>query len=579
MPQAPSRTRHVALIALNLLAVTAFVWFCLMHEHTIEERWFVGVLVTASALLLAFATRRPWFALLASVGSYALVWIASALKFAYLEVPLIAPDLYYFITLDTVMVIGRYPGLMWASLATVIGIPAAVWYAWGSDPPQLLHRHSKPTRRWMLGTGFVSVLAIIVMLLWPIGPYAALFGKPMWVAVNDESFITDFVISFHDTQVHIPIPETPPDPSISWTEVDPEGPPAPPASPPQTRKPDVVAVLEESTFDPTILAACRKQSICKHSLFSVDQRTVAHGLLGVHTFGGGTWTSEFALITGLDHTLFGNAGLYAPYNLAPRVQHSVALAFKAAGYRVVALYPTSADFINGRNAYREYGFDQLYDGPENGLDWHAEDPKVFDLFWRLYEKEKLEHPDQPIFFFMLTIHQHGPHLTPLKQLPAPYNKPALPKQLDEFENLCMTNYLERLAQSDAAMAALEKRLLDRPDPSVLMHFGDHQPSFEGVINNMKKVLPADWGPNDHWATYYTIKSNIPHAPKLKYPELDLVFLGGLVQEAAGIPKDGYYVANALLRDRCAGRYHECKDARMVPSYHDYIFNQLEILAE
>ena len=101
--------------------------------------------------------------------------------------------------------------------------------------------------------------------------------------------------------------------------------------------------------------------------------------------------------------------------------------------------------------------------------------------------------------------------------PAPFNKPVFPKQLDEFENICLTNYLERLTQSDAAMIALEKQVLDRPEPTVLMHFGDHQPSFEGVINNMNKILPADWGPNDHWATYYTIKANYPE-DSLKRPQ-------------------------------------------------------------
>src|SRR4029453_6509984 len=100
---------------------------------------------------------------------------------------------------------------------------------------------------------------------------------------------------------------------------------------------DVISILEESTFDPRILKVCTLP-MCKHKMFDADRNTRAHGLLTVHTFGGGTWTSEFALLTGLAHTLFGNAGLYAPYNLAPRVEHTLPKAFKSAGYRGVALY-------------------------------------------------------------------------------------------------------------------------------------------------------------------------------------------------------------------------------------------------
>src|SRR3546814_8058259 len=52
------------------------------------------------------------------------------------------------------------------------------------------------------------------------------------------------------------------------------------------------------------------------------------------------------------------------------------LSLKAQGNRVVGLYPTSADFRNGSNAYHAYGFDALYDGVDLGLPWHARDEQV-----------------------------------------------------------------------------------------------------------------------------------------------------------------------------------------------------------
>ena len=72
------------------------------------ERVFVMTLLFSFALLFAFLTRRVWFSLAASTGLFALIWISGYLKFSYLEVPAIAPDLYYFMTLDTAMVIARY---------------------------------------------------------------------------------------------------------------------------------------------------------------------------------------------------------------------------------------------------------------------------------------------------------------------------------------------------------------------------------------------------------------------------------------------------------------------------------------
>lgn len=575
----PVHWRRPLLMILAALGVAMVEYFCVLSASTPEERCFVTALLLASALAIGFATRRAWFAVFCSASVFGLIWASSALKFKYLAVPAIAPDLYYFFSFDTVKVVADYPLLALASLALILGIPFLLWLAWHSDAPADFPQYSPARRRRWRNLGLAGSLFVVIASLTPHGLFAGVYGKPMWIAVNDRSFITNFLTSFYDTQIVIPQPAAQPDQSIDWT--------APGASVTTAgSQPDIVAVLEESTFDPMLMTVCRKQPLCRRAMFEPDARTLAHGLLGVHTFGGGTWTSEFAFITGLAHTLFGNAGLYAPYNLAPRVQFSIARSLKAQGYRVVALYPMKSSFINADNAYRDYGFDALYDGAELGLKKHPRDTQVFDLFWKLYQQERVAHPQQPLFFFVLTLRQHGPHMTPLRKLPAPYRKALFPGQfsssnrpLDDWLNLNAANYLARNAESDVAMQALESRLLDRDAPTILMHFGDHQPAFDGAIMVVSRQLPPDWGDKQHWATYYMLKSNIPDAPRFHYPMLDIVYLGGLLLDAAGVPPNSYYSANRLLRERCAGRYEECADPRLLPSYHDYIFHRIGMLGE
>src|SRR6185503_16244032 len=111
------------------------------------------------------------------------------------------------------------------------------------------------------------------------------FNKPMWITINDRSFLTDFFTSFNDTVVKRPEIPLKIDRTISWKL---ERPLLAPAA-----KADVISILEESTFDPRILKVCTLP-MCKHKMFDADRNTRAHGLLTVHTFGGGTWTSEFA---------------------------------------------------------------------------------------------------------------------------------------------------------------------------------------------------------------------------------------------------------------------------------------------
>jgi len=558
-----------------LVAFAAMLAFGPLTEHTWPEKSFTVTLALLTALLVLFLTARTALALLVAALVFGSLEIAGTLKFIYLQTPVLAPDLEYFINRDTIGVIARYPVLLGVSLAAVILIPVLLIIAFFGEPASVLREHSRSVRTATRALGACAAAALLVVSLVPDGPFWSVFNKPMWITINDRSFLTDFFTSFNDTVVTRPEIPAKVDSHISWKLDRPLQAPA--------TKPDVVAILEESTFDPRILKVCTLP-VCKRKMFDADKYTRAHGLLTVHTFGGGTWTSEFAVLTGLAHTLFGPAGLYAPYNLAPRVEHTLPRMFRAAGYRAIAIYPMTGDFLNARNAYDYYGFDAFYDGTEYGLGWEGTDADLLKVFERIYADEKHVHPDQPLFVFMLTLHQHGPHMTPLAELPAPYDRPLFtgkfsPKDLDDWLNLNLGNYLERLQQSDAMLADLEKVLLGGDRPAVLMHFGDHQPSFDGAIHAIPKQVPPEAGPNSSMVTYYSVQSNFPVRRKFDYPVLDIAFLGALVLDVAGVPKDAFYQANTLLRERCKGHYLDCKDMNIVASYHDYVFNKLKDLRE
>jgi phosphoglycerol transferase MdoB-like AlkP superfamily enzyme len=515
------------------------------------------------------------FPLLLASLLFGSIELAGRLKFLYLQTPLLAPDLQYFINEGTIEVITHYPLLLGVSIGTIVLVPLLLVLSFLAEKPTLLRAQPRGVRAAVRLLGTLAALALLVTCLIPHGPFSAVFNKPMWIAINDKSFITDFFTSFNDTVITEPVSPANVDRSIVWKLTRPMQ--APP------RRPDVVVMLEESTFDPRILKLCTIPQ-CKRRMFDADKATRARGPMTVHTFGGGTWTSEFSALTGLAHTLFGNAGLYAPYNLAPRVANTLPKAFKSAGYRAIALYPMSGDFLNARNAYDYYGFDAFYDGTQYGLGWTSHDADLLKVFERIYADEKRMNPDTPLFVFMLTLHQHGPHMTPLAELPPPYDKPLFPgrfkpKALDDWLNMNLGNYLERLQQSDAMVADLEKFLLGGENPAVLAHFGDHQPSFDGAINEIPKTVPKEAGPIAHWVTYYMVKANFPVRQRYDYPVLDISFLGSLVLDIAGVPKNDYYQANTLLRERCKGRYLDCKNTKMVASYHDYIFTRLDDLHE
>ncbi|MBX3699505.1 MAG: LTA synthase family protein [Dokdonella sp.] len=572
---APAPRRPHALRVFAALAFAALVVLGPLTENTGSEKLFALSVVLATLLLLLFASARIAFALMSVSLLFGAIELAGVLKFKYLTTPLLAPDLEYFVNSGTLEVFSHYPLLLAVGLATLVLVPLLLVITFRCERAALLPARPRAVRALVRVAGAALAAWGLTLMLSADGPFAGVFNKPMWITVNDKSFITDFLTSFNDTVINEPVIPPDVDRSMSWKLDRPLQAPA--------QAPDVVLVLEESTFDPRILKLCTIAQ-CRLPMFDADKQTRAHGLLTVHTFGGGTWTSEFSALTGLAHTLFGNAGLYAPYNLAPRVSYTLPKAFQHAGYRAIALYPMSGDFLNARNAYDYYGFDAFYDGTEYGLGWDSHDADLFKVFERVYGDEKRAHPDTPLFVFMLTLHQHGPHMKPLAELPAPFDQPLFPgrfkpRALDDWLNLNLGNYLQRLEESNAMLDQLQKLLFDGKRPAVLAHFGDHQPSFDGAINEIPKQVPKAAGPVASWVTYYMIRANYPVRARYDYPVLDIAFLGSLVLDVAGVPKDAFYQANTLLRERCKGRYLDCKDKRTVASYHAWIFSTLGDLHE
>ena len=263
---------------LYLLAVLAYAAMLLhgpLSEGTPQERVFTSLLSGSLCLLLICLTRRIAFSLIATAGLFALLLVSSLLKVTYLTTPLLAPDLIYFVNVDTLEVILRYPVLLIASFIGLVLLPLGLIGIWRIDRPRVLPDWPPLRRRLVLGLVAALSAFALYQALMPKGPFAAVYGKGMWAAMNDRSYLTDFFISFHSTQIEMPQLVAGAAEKQVWNEQVATG-----GDPRQ--RPDIVVVLEESTFDPTMLTVC-KLPLCKRKLFQDDKRTRAHGYLQVHT--------------------------------------------------------------------------------------------------------------------------------------------------------------------------------------------------------------------------------------------------------------------------------------------------------
>lgn len=334
------------------------------------------------------------------------------------------------------------------------------------------------------------------------------------------------------------------------------------------RRPDIFAILEESTFDPRLLVACDRRPECDSPLFKPNLQNEQSGALFVHNGAGGTWLSEFAFLTGFDWRSFGPAGAHAPTTLAQRVTNPLPKHLQKLGYQTIAFYPVAGNFLNARSAYHSYGFEHFIATDDLGIktDWkHTTDSELFDKALDRIEKIR---DGRPVFIFLLTIRNHGPHAEQIADLD--HSVPATMQNLPPP----LIDYLFRLEESASALQALRQRWLDSPRPRVLAWFGDHQPLFavQSKISEqyMTNLLPQQRPSSEHLhnLTWYALSSNTPTPPGAaqRSKPLDLAYLHAELLAFSGLPPQASTAATREIQTLCPMGILLCADGQAVKEY-------------
>jgi phosphoglycerol transferase MdoB-like AlkP superfamily enzyme len=248
--------------------------------------------------------------------------------------------------------------------------------------------------------------------------------------------------------------------------------------------PNIVFFHAESTFDPTL--AFRLSAPIGLPLWSKQPETRALGPLHVNVIGGGSWVTEFEVITGVDSRFFGYQGFYTHFYIAPKIKNSFVKYLVKKGYKTAAFYPIEGSFYNANSAFRSYGFEEFVDGPALRLppDWESLVDR--DIIKAVIERGAFKSSD-PFFYFIGTSENHSPH--PCRSFASDRQFLTTFAAKVSFEKNCQLNeYVKRArSTSDAFELVLNQlRKIERVTgrPFVLLVYGDHQPwSFtEGVYS-------------------------------------------------------------------------------------------------
>lgn len=566
------RPLSLGIFILSCLVFLLACWLGPVQQTGGLEIGFVAVVMCCITLAIVFATGRLAFSLMLTGWLFLALIFAAYEKQVYLGNALLISDVYYMTGAGLIKTVSEYPHLrdiVVVGIVIFLLLLVLTWrYAW---------RPLAGWRRawyWRVLTRIGGCAASVALLVWVLqvsGPFTALYTKSMWTAINQNAHLTSFFMSINVMKIQKPNVHDDAKQLANWNKIAAAG-----EGGGGQMRPDIIMVLEESTFKPSTLPVCDIPVCRGHSLIEPNKWTKAHGPMLSYVFGHGTWLSEYDILTGLPFGIFGPAGGYAPWLLAPKTRDSLPMQLDRLGYDTVAVYDVDGGYMNARQAYKHYGFKDFFDAPELGLpSWGATDKQMFDAAERVYKQQRAK-TQKPIFLIVKTLAQHGPHNNhPLSSLPAPYNKGLFP-QLSDHAELELSTYLARLDASDQAMQELEQFFLARKRPTIVLSFGDHKPSLGGEMAKLQITPPEGYHGDPKHLTYFKLDANFETPSLPHYPVTDIAFLPTMILQAGNLPMDAYFAASTHLRNVCNGLYASCSDKKTLYAYYGWLFSNHKV---
>lgn len=305
--------------------------------------------------------------------------------------------------------------------------------------------------------------------------------------------------------------------------------------------PNIIVVMNEAFSDPAVLGEFTTNEDYMpfvHSLLRGAEDTIS-GLLNVSVKGGNTANTEFEYLTG-------NSMAFLPYGSIPYQQYiknetpSMASWLSGFGYRTVAMHPYRAAGWDRNKVYPLMGFDEMYFQEfykDSGvIRKYVSDEADYEKIIQIYEQKE---PGEPLFLFNVTMQNHSSYNDW-----ADYDNFSPDITVDGSDSEVLSAYLSLMKLSDQATERLVDYFAKEEEDTVIVFFGDHQPT-DSVVNPVLKLNGTSSSslsteeealryqvPFFIWANY-----DIEEESGLN---ISANYLASRTLDAAGLPKPGYF---------------------------------------
>ena len=512
---------------------------------------------TLPGLLLAFAlfawSRRAAWSFVLAFGLQALVYGVNALKVQNLAIPLLPADFKMVGQLrhgGAELLFGYLPHAALLIVALVVCV--AVLAGWLLFEPPLLPR--RPRRRRALAS-FVLFAALITLLagvpLWR-GLYnaKALEMQP-WspLATRQHDGLVGSLLLFHlqygtqQRKANVPaalalLAEYEPHIAASMQ---------PAAADEATPKPDIVVILSESFFDPTIMNGYPPGTDLTPNLHRLEQHGIS-GQLHVPTFGGGTIRTEFEVLTGLSLRYFPDVQFPYLQIHQKRIPGIVRL-LASNGYDTLAVHGNNPGFWNRTAAFKELGFDKFISIADFPPDDVVNDGKYMsDQAFTDEVLRQLPDSGPPRFVLGISIEAHGPYDQSHGIDEQARDAIPVPRSVtDPQAKLELQNYIYHMQHADRQLGRLVDTLAHRQHRTLVLFFGDHLPALVPAFQQAGFQNGQDF--LEQTVPYVLIDTaHMDHATKQDAAAWQLP---GMVLSKAGIGNDPWFALTQLVGPQLA----------------------------
>lgn len=245
------------------------------------------------------------------------------------------------------------------------------------------------------------------------------------------------------------------------------------------QQPNIIVIMSEAFYDLNRLEGAVSYSEDPMRPFREVCKEGISGDLYVNVYGGSTHFTEFEFLTGWN-TRGMNTGSCPYKEYFSKDQPSFARYLREQGYQTVAIHPYNGKFWNRYVAYPRLGFDAFIDqyrmSYQEKCGYISDDSLTKEIIKQFEEKKE----GSPFFCFSVSVANHIAILNGEEKENAPDQiKVTYDDALGYGPNKkrWVQEYVSGIEKSGEALQELTDYLKTQDEPTIVVFFGDHAPSY------------------------------------------------------------------------------------------------------